>query len=490
MRVWTNGKAVFAWLPVGRLRIDLEDGTKSTFETGPDPDRRQADAYTDAELFAPALKKGVDLLAAYDGDAPIDAVATSDKDIAVVVGEDGGPLELRVGPPKGKKPKLAISLDAKGTPVSWPEATMWAASAPPPISSDSAFVAKGPRGARLSQSPHGLSIACGASGHVAVVRPGSKKLDFVLRLPCHDDALLHAVATEQGVLATLVVEDRHSLAVHLSEDGELLGRWPEDSFGWGMTKMALLGEHALVYEDQAQSLSLLRLPDLVEEQRQRSGTKVVDLAATTDGTSFAAAASTQVVVGRIEEKKDKARFTLGDTHSVAALVSFTESEDQTRVSRYRPERATDPATVGFSALKTGGPPWAAKAGEPFEITLTFRSAGEPGRGVVIQVGGAAVDDGHLTITHVRAGDDEVALDDEHRAELPDVQLVHGLTYPLSPKPKKAEDKEVGRVALEATHFEVTLKGEAKKKGAPLFWVSAGALSGTTPVKRTRPFNIG
>ena len=103
---------------------------------------------------------------------------------------------------------------------------MWAASAPPPISSDSAFVAKGPRGARLSQSPHGLSIACGASGHVAVVRPGSKKLDFVLRLPCHDDALLHAVATEQGVLATLVVEDRHSLAVHLSEDGELLGRWP------------------------------------------------------------------------------------------------------------------------------------------------------------------------------------------------------------------------------------------------------------------------
>ena len=56
--------------------------------------------------------------------------------------------------------------------------------------------------------------------------------------------------------------------------------------------------------------------------------------------------------------------------------------------------------------------------------------------------------------------------------------------------EKAEDKEVGRVALEATHFAVTLKGEAKKPGAPLLWVSAGALSGTTPVKRTRPFNIG
>ena len=171
-------------------------------------------------------------------------------------------------------------------------------------------------------------------------------------------------------------------------------------------------------------------------------------------------------------------------------MSFTESEDQTRVSRYRPERATDPATVGFSALKTSAEAWTAKAGEPFEITLTFRSAGEPGRGIVVQVGGAAIDDGHLCITHVRAEEDEVAFDDELKAELPNVRLVHGLTYPLSPKPKKAEDKEVGRVALEATHFAVTLKGEAKKPGAPLLWVSAGALSGTTPVKRTRPFNIG
>lgn len=488
MRVWTNGKAVFAWLPVGKLRIDLEDGTKSTFETGPDPERRQADAYADGELFAPARKKGADLLTAYDGDTPIEAVATSDKEIAVVVGGDG-PLELRVGPPKAKKPKLVIPLKAPGTPVSWPEPRMWAASAPPPVATDEAFVAKGARGARLSQSPHGLAVACGASGHVAVVRPGSKKLDFVLRLPSRDDARLHAVATEQGVLATLVVEDRHSLAVHLAEDGELLGRFPDDSFGWGMTAMALLGEHALVYEDQAQSLSLLRLPDLVEEQRQRSTTKVVDLAADADGACFAAAAATQVVVGRLDAKKDKIRFTLGDSHSVAALVSFTESEEQTKVSRYRPERATGPATVGFSALKTAAEAWKAESGEPFEITLTFRSAGEPGRGIVVQVGGAAIDDGHLAITHAVVGDQEVALDDEHKADLPDVRLVHGLAYPLSPKPKKAEDKEVGRIALEATHFEVTLRGEAKKKGAPLLWVSAGALSGTTPVKRTRPFNI-
>ena len=93
MRVWTNGKAVYAWLPVGKLRIDLEDGTKSIFETGPDPERRQADAYSDAELFAPGTKKGTDLLAAYGGDDALEAVATSDKDVAVVVGDDAGPLE-------------------------------------------------------------------------------------------------------------------------------------------------------------------------------------------------------------------------------------------------------------------------------------------------------------------------------------------------------------------------------------------------------------
>jgi len=489
MRVWTNGKAVYAWLPVGKLRIDLEDGTKSQFETGPDPERRQADAQADSELFAPGPKKGADLLETYAGPEPIEAIAASDKEVAAVVATEGGPPELRIGAPKAKSPKLVIPLQAEGTSVTWPEPTMWAASVPPPISKDAAFAPKGPRGVRLSQSPHGLAVACGATGHVAVLRPKSKTFDFVLRLPSHDDALLHAVATERGVLATLVVEDRHSLAVHLDESGQLLGRWPEDSFGWGMTQMGLLGDCALVYEEQAQSLSLLRLPELVEEQRQRVGTKIVDLAAAADGNSFAAAAATQVVVGRYEVKKDKPRFSLDEPHSVAALISFTENDELTKVSRYRPERATGPAAVGFSALKTSAEAWQSKAGESFEITLTFRSAGEPGEGIVVQVGGAAIDEGHVVITSASADGQEVALDDEGKAELGNLRLVHGLAYPLEPKPKKAEDKEVGRIALEATHFQVTLKGEAKKAGTPLLWVSAGALSGTAPVKRTRPFTV-
>lgn len=488
MRVWTNGKAVFAWLPVGKLRLDLEDSSKSAFETGPDPDRRQADADADSELVALTPKKGKDLLDGYAGPEPIDAIAIDEKDIAYVVAGDEGPPELRIGAAKGKKPKRVITLSAQGKTVTWPERTMWAASAPPAPSTEREFGGAGHRAIRLAQSEHGLAVASGPTGHVGVLRPGGEDFEFVLRLPCHDEAVVHAVATGVGVLATLVVEDRHSLAVHLDPEGKLLGRWPDDSFGWGMTSLGLLGAHAVVYEDQSQSLSLLRLPDLAEEQRQGLATEVVDLATAADGRTFAVCSANRVVVGRLDP--EEGRFSLDDPHSVAALIAYAQSDDAKRVPRYRPEPASDPTSVGFSALKVEGAAWKAEAGEAFEIALTFRSAGLAGRGIVVQVGGPAIDEGHLTIAKVRADDDEAELDEAGRAELPNVRLVQGVKYPLEPKPKKSEDKDVGRIALEATHFEIRLEGQAQKAGRPLFWVAVGASAGSTPVKRTRPFVVG
>jgi hypothetical protein len=152
--------------------------------------------------------------------------------------------------------------------------------------------------------------------------------------------------------------------------------------------------------------------------------------------------------------------------------------------------------VGFPTIKETGGPWRAKAGEGFEISILLRSTGERGEGVFVQVGGPAIDAGHLRITHARAADQdgdqdrEVELNADRRAELPSLRLPQGLVYPLDPKPKKPEDKEVGEVALEATHFEILLRGEALKAGRPLFWVSVGALAaGSSPVKRTRPFFV-
>jgi hypothetical protein len=76
------------------------------------------------------------------------------------------------------------------------------------------------------------------------------------------------------------------------------------------------------------------------------------------------------------------------------------------------------------------------------------------------------------------------------AEFPDVELVIGLTYPLSPKPTNDAQKHAASIFLDDTHIELRLSGNAKTASGDLMSVSISALrSDSPPLKWMRPLTL-
>lgn len=483
MRVWTNGSFARIWVKdkIFRLRrgaVTLEETVKAVKGAlDGAPDEIVAWAPTGARLDSGLEKKRRRV---------IDARALDEDRVAGIIKEGRGAPRLVVGPPAGPY-DLELTLTAEGTRVSWPEGTIWPDG--PPWDASETFVGVPTRGIRLHANRRGIGIAAATSGHVAVLRPDATELSFVLRVPGQEEARLDAVPTREGVLVTLVVEGQKGGIFHFDEAGKLLGRWPETHAMGAFPALCLDDERVLAFDQESEALALLSMPDLDELTREEISDQLVEAAATSKGDiAYLADAN-----NAYEVQIDGESLSIDGPFELAADEPLKGAAGDV-VSRYDAARATGPTQVAFPTEKqSADPPWEVERDKELRITMRVRSAARPGRGVEVELGGAAMKQGLLQGVSVEIDGARVPFETAGgaaRAVLPDFELPVGLEWPLDPKPKNDDEKAHAKVLVAATHFTVEILIAGAKAGSGLLSIAIGACdTSAAPLKRMRPVTV-
>jgi len=498
VRVWTNGKITRAWTEKGHFRVEPRGRSRHVVvETVPDRKRSYASYLNDdVGVWDDDLGERLDERVPLPSGAILDLRRWGEERVAAAVAPEGDhPPELVVAPVDGESPELVLKLEgAPKTKVEFPakdEGWIWSKDAVPWPKSEGFGDAEASK-LNVRTSRYGVGVAGSSTGHVAVLRPGAEDFAFRFRVPAMEESTVYAVPTKWGALVALVVDGKESLLLHVDPKGKLLGRWPEESCAMGMTAPVLLGDDRCIANDaESESVVLLGLPKLEQVARKKVGEWLVDIAATSDGTKFAAVTKTDVVEGRVSGDAIKVR-----THSLTDAMKQAKKERVARkekeAKRWKAKPADGPPQLGFDALKRPAPPWKWSAGEDWEVDAWVRSEGRAAKGVTIVVYGAAVDAGLLELFEVHVAGICGVFEKQGKrwiAQVPDVEVMQGVKYPFDPKPKKEEEKLAAQAALEATHLALRLKGKALTKGNGLLKLEIST-EGPEPMRWIRPVNVG
>ena len=484
MRVWTNGTFARVWVndTIYRLRrgsLSIEEkvkGVKGATATRPDEVVAWGPGGARLDSALEAKRRKV-----------VDAVALDDARVAAVLVEGKAAPKLVIGPPAGPF-EAEIELSAQAEKVAWPDG-VWASGAAP-WSKSPRFEGVGARGIRVHANEHGVGVAAASSGHVAVVRPGGAALSFVHRVPGQEESRLDAVPTRRGVLVTLVVEGREGAVVHIGEDGSILGRWPDGAARSCFPALRLSDDHVLAFDQESEAVALLSLPDLSELTREAISDPIVEAAADPKGGFVVLADGANIYEIRVEEES----LSLDGPFDLSEAKKQPEPEETAAVSSYEPARSLGNPQIAFPTEKQpADPPWTiAPAGE-LRMKMRVRSAGKASRGVMVEVGGAAVIDGLVAGGLARVGALEAELVKDGpviRATFPDVDVPQGIEYPYDPKPDNENAKLRARALMSETHFTVEVVVIGAKAGNGLLSVAISVpKSAAAPLKRIRPFTV-
>lgn len=206
--------------------------------------------------------------------------------------------------------------------------------------------------------------------------------------------------------------------------------------------------------------------------------------------------------------KAKVEKTPQQIEDAAARALVRELE---KAKLYAPRRTDGPAAIGFPTIKRPVEAWSAPPGGSCKLTMLVRSVGGAGKGVRIELGGAAIDAGLVEPTKVLvagktatfaktapaagAGAGSAGGAATWRAEIADVAYDAGIAHPFEPKPPSPEAMVVANELISKTHLEVQVEAKvpasAKSGAMGLLAVAISALPGkTAPMKWTRPFTVG
>lgn len=480
MRVWTNGD--ITRVLVGETQYRLAGGALSV-EVTLEPQRDALNVRPDEVVAFSHLngRRLDEVLAGQEKATILDVVALDDVRIAAAIQQGRKRPRLVTGKAAGPY-DLDLELAGDGTRVQWPKGLIWKKS--PPFSRSKVFSGDKPRGVRIHASAHGIGVAASGSGHVAVVRPKEEEFAFILSLPCQDEARFDAFPTAEGVLVTIVLDGKQGTVLHLSESGEVIGRWP-DKFTLGCFPASIVADNRVLVSDPDQNvLVLLALPDLEEIQRVEMTDGIIEAAVAPDGRHLALADTAHLYTGMVVGD----RIVIDQPRELElARRPITTS---TSPPSYVPATAVGEPQIVFPSIKRTPPAWMVSVGKELELDVLVRSGGGPGRGVRVALDGAAVKEGLFEPVCVRCGDKEVAFGKEPFAVLSEAWIPCGLSLPLTPPPKGDEEKAIAEQALAVTHLELVVCGRGKAAGAGLLTVVVGAEgSPTAPLKWTRPLTV-
>ena len=410
----------------------------------------------------------------------VDAVATTEDQVAALIEEDGT-LMLACGAVPSDDGDWATSIDLSEMQphrVNWPSGLIWGTEAIPYSETTLAT-----NTSMLHTSKWGVTLVSSDNGVVAVLRPGSQQVSFALALPAGPDVHCDAEATEAGVLVTLRAEEGSAL-LHFDETGSILA---QRSVLDPAPAISLNGA-PLLYDHEKKWLYLLD-KSLEPTTKKRVPFVPLEAVASHDGRSFALADAATVLLGTLT-KTDKLKVI--DTFDYKSFLKKQRSASSSRAKLlYDPKRPHGPPAVGFPSGKSA-PPWKAAAGKSFEFSMFARSVGGPGKGIKVVLSGDATNKAEFETLEAGGHTTPFTKQDDgtYVADVADLELSEGVMYPFDPKPKNENQKLAAQDLLDETQFELRVRGTARSASSDLLAVSVSALrSKSPPLKWMRPLTI-
>ncbi len=483
MRLHTNGSTVVLLTP--KFRISWRESGRNTSE--PVPENPSVTDYDRSGLLCMTPKGERDFSArlAAAGALAADAI-DEDTVAAIMLGEDStylvqGPLNT-----DGEWPSVIDVGGIEPTRIEWPAGLIWKKGDKSlyDMADDHGIGILDAFVPTIECNAHGIAVASTGSGAVVLVRPGASEIAASFQVPSQEDASLYACPTEHGVLVSIIVDGQDSAYIHLAEDGSIIGHRASQ----GATPALCLDSGFLLYDDDKNCL------ELVDEKFSEKATlemawPPLDAAAAPDGASFALADTENMLRGHVNVNGEL--VIVAQYENVKQAGAKRPGELAAIEAKWDPERSQGKSAVGFAAGMSQ-PPWAATAGEPFELVMHARSTGGPGTGICVTIGGDAAKNctfEAVTVDGVR----QVLTPDgkgSYSAEFPSIELVQGISYPFNPKPKNDAQKHAAAMFLEETHLELRVFGHADKASGDLMSVAISALkSDSPPLKWMRPLSI-
>jgi len=427
------------------------------------------------------------VLAALDGTAPeilplriVEALALDDDrfaavHVARVKGRDVARLGIGALPIE-KRAKWAIDIDpARPARVSWPS-VIWAEGVNAPWSR--ARCSTDPSALRLDANRFGVALADSASGTIAVVRPGGRSFEAVLRIPAQTEARCWASCTERGVIVGLCIAGREGAIVRFDMQGRAI-TWTE-RHGLGPGHVTDAGE--LVYA-------------MVGEQELR----FADSGSLDDGASHLFGGEDATGDASLFVANGGHAIALGLGHHVIRLDGGSASGDSSRVEQPEgaptseppldPERAKSekpppaiervrgPGLLSLDPTRRA-PEWTFEKDAPFEIRIPVVNLGGTAKGLFVEVAGEAVDRKLVAPENVEIAGREVSTAElagpRPRAELPDFEVVAGAVLP---DVRKVAEKFFA--APDDMFLTVVVRGRAAGPGKGLLTVRIGYIGAGT-----------
>lgn len=492
MRVWTDGAN---HLVVGQRGIEIyRAGKPPALQPFGDSGRggfpaRHVLAVTSREPLRAWIGRAARVHLVNLGDAPqvgravqahiLDATGLPDGRVLACVGPTAEDLDTAGDAPararlvilSGETPDLATATELtipKAPRITWPGG-IWAKDSvpwpeeevdegdPPPLL-DALAVAYPQRDGGASfdavtcfANEHGVVFTGSYAGLVVVLSPDGTRVEYALRVPTQgSESEIYAARTPAGVLVALCIEGRESAILHLAPDGKVLAS--RDKIGkepaWGMGPPVLQGDRVLVFESGQSGeprLHDLALADLkVAKTVEAPGARAGELSAASGpgGNPLIFGFGNAAVM---LERGGRGRL-------LARPLEPPAPPPPPPAPKPGPQRATGPTSL---ALAGPGSPrtWAFTVGQAVTLDIPFTNHGGPAKGVVVEVGGPALQAGLVQPRRVILGDVEAALPERgpaSRVEMPAVTIPAG----NSERPQRGESlpdpaARVARVELTA-----------------------------------------
>jgi len=478
MRLFTDGKGVVLRAESGlvRWKPKAAPSAQST-RLGP----KVSDLRQDGLLVI--SPDGTDHTSALHKLAAIDAVALSKDDFAALVWRSG---ELLIG--KGPLPETSNDVwetEVSLEPNDMPAPTLIDPDAPAELPQDAFAVGDGALPS-FGANRWGAAVASSESGIVAVCRPRSTTVDFVLRFAPSEERRIYAEPTKQGALVTVIEQGVQVSAHMLTEKGEVLAQQVVQRGG---PPAVQVGERVLTIGDD-DKLALLD-ESLARGARKSISFTPVASAVSADGNGFAVANEEDLLLGRIT-KTGRLSIVGQVDYANQIRVAKRAADVEKAQGNYFPERAKGSTALGFP-VGYSMPAWTVEAGSAFSMELMVRSVGGAGAGILVTATGPAL--ATIALECVRIGALEVPFRASEGgaqvASTPDVELPQGLIYPLDPKPRNPAQKQVASDLLEPTHILLELHGVAgPEPGRELLSLEVRPLDSTSaPMKWTRALTV-
>ena len=321
---------------------------------------------------------------------------------------------------------------------------------------------------QFSLNDHGITVTGVSAGVVAVLPPDASRVDFAVRVPTPvDETEIFAARTAEGVVIVVCIEGRHAAILHVAPDGRIIAARHKigKELAWGMGPPVVQGDRLVVFEvgeGGDDRLHDIKLEGLTVAKSNALGERPSGRISVWSGPGGA-----PFLLGL------GLRASLVKRGARGSLAGALLDKPPPPPSAPRPlppliPLAGGPPTLALARSSERPAPWEMGVGEPLTIAIPFTNQGGASKGIVFEIGGAALQGGLVQPVRVRVGEVEAPLVMKGavaRAELSVLPLQAGFAIeptvgkikPLPPPPAPVQIAHIDLVGVKPGSAVLTVR---------------------------------